>query len=94
MEWTSVVSVLIAGFALLISAFSNQRKNTKEDSTQVATMMAVLNGIKEDIHDIKRDLSEIRSSLQDHLERIVKIEQSLETAWKRIDELRGVDHGR
>ena len=89
MEWTSVCSIAVAFMAFLLSIYSGSKKNTKEDSTQMATVIVKLDKVSEDIRDIKRDLADLRKSQQEQLERLIIVEQSLNTAWIRIDELTG-----
>ena len=55
-------------------------------------MMAKLDSISEDIRDLKKDVTDMRVSIQDNHDRVLKLEMSLDTAWKRIDELRGTSN--
>ena len=89
MDWTPIGSLFIAALAFLLSIYNTSKKNTKEDSTQIATLIVKLDKVSEDIHDMKRDLSDLRKSQQEQLERLIIVEQSLNTAWIRIDELTG-----
>lgn len=89
MDYASVGSVLVAIVALIVSIVSSMKKNTKEDTSQVTMMMAKLDSIQDDIRDLKKEVSDMRASIQDNHDRVIKLEMSLETAWKRIDELRG-----
>lgn len=89
MDWTPIGSLFIATLAFLLSIYNNGKKNTKEDTTQIATLIVKLDKVGEDIHDMKRDLSDLRRSQQEQLERLIIVEQSLNTAWIRIDELTG-----
>lgn len=89
MDYASIGSCIVAAIALIISIFSSSKKATKEDTSQVTMMMAKLDSISDDIRDLKKDVSDMRASIQDNHDRVLKLEISLETAWKRIDELRG-----
>ena len=89
MDWTPIGSLFIATLAFLLSIYTSGKKNTKEDTTQMATVIVKLDKVSEDIHDMKRDLSDLRKSQQEQLERLIIVEQSLNTAWIRIDELTG-----
>lgn len=84
----SILSGLVALVALVISIFSTTKKETKEDSTQTATLMAKLDSISEDIRDMKKDLTDLRMSVQDNHDRIIKLEISQDSLWKEINELR------
>ena len=89
MDFTSVGSLVVAAIALILSIWNTQKKDSKESTSQITMMMAKLDSISEDIRDLKKDVTDMRVSIQDNHDRVLKLEMSLETAWKRIDELRG-----
>lgn len=90
---SSLGSLIVAAAALLTSIIVNFRKSNKDDFSQIAMMLTKLDMIQDDIKDMKNNLSDMRQDIQDNHDRVLKIEMSLETAWKRIDELRGVKRG-
>lgn len=84
----SVGSVIVAVVALLASLAANMRKDTKDDSMQMARLMAKLDSIGDDLKEVKADVTGLRQSIQDNHDRIIILERDMQTAWKRIDELR------
>ena len=93
MDFTSVGSLVVAAIALILSIWNTQKKDSKESTSQITMMMAKLDSISEDIRDLKKDVTDMRVSIQDNHDRVLKLEMSLDTAWKRIDELRGNSNG-
>ena len=91
MDTTSIISLLIAAGALVLSVVSTLKKNTKEDSAQIAKMMALLDGLANDMREIKddfrRDIAELKVSHQTDHDKIIILERDLKTCWNRYDEL-------
>lgn len=85
----SVGSLIVAAIALLLSVLNTTKKDTKDTIHQMTKLITKLDTISEDIRDIKRDMTDMRVSIQDNHDRILKLEMSLSTAWKRIDEIKG-----
>ena len=92
MDFTSVGSLVVAAIALILSIWNTQKKDSKASTSQITMMMAKLDSISEDIRDLKKDVTDMRVSIQDNHDRVLKLEMSLDTAWKRIDELRGTSN--
>ena len=92
MDYASIGSVVVALIALLVSIYNNGKKATEEDSVRITQIMARMEEMSEDIKEIKedfrREVAELKASYQVDHDRITKLEYSLDTAWRRIDELR------
>ena len=99
MEVSSIISMIIAGGALALSLISTLKKSAKEDSAQIAKMMTLLDGLANDMREIKddfrRDIAELKVSHQSDHDKIIILERDLKTCWNRYDELssriRGVE---
>ena len=89
MDFASIGSLVVAAIALIVSLWNTSKKDNKESISQNTMMMAKLDSISDDIRDLKKDVTDMRLQIQDNHDRVLKLEMSLETAWKRIDELRG-----
>lgn len=98
MDFASIGSMVVALIALLLSIYNGGKKETKESEAQMAKMMTMLDELTEDMREIKddfrRDIAELKAIYQQDHDRIIKLEMSLDTAWKRIDEIRGTSDGR
>lgn len=77
---TTIVSIIIAGLALIISGaglFMNSKKNNQQEASQLTTVIVKLENIGSDVKEIKTDLREVKSDLKNHAERLAIIEQQI-----------------
>ena len=88
MEYATLGSFIVAAIALLISVYNSVKKGNKEDGAQTAMILTKLDSISDDLREVKKDVMGLRQAVQDNHDRILKLEMSLDTAWKRIDEIR------
>lgn len=79
----SILSLLLAGYTFL-------NKNTKESTTELTTVIVKLETIGNGILDIKSDLADLKNDQKEDHDKLIKLESSLTTAWKRIDEIKEV----
>ena len=87
----TIISLGIALCALLFTAFSfrrTQNKDTSESATERATMSADIKYIRTSIDDIKVDNRVIKADIGELQTKVAKVEQSVESAHKRIDDLK------
>ena len=84
-----VVSVLLA-----VSTFwNNRKKDTRQEGAQEATFHADLKYIKELLQDVRSDMKELTKSIDNHAEKIAKVEEQMHSALERIDRLeKRLDH--
>lgn len=88
----TIISIAIALFALLFTALSfrrTQNRDTSETASERATMTADIKYIRTSIDDIKVDNRVIKSDISDLQTKVARVEQSVESAHKRIDDLKG-----
>lgn len=88
------ITTLISGFSLIIAvivAISNIRNknylNDRESASQVTTLIVKLENIADGINEIKADMRSMKTDVDDMRERVVKVEQSVKMAHKRIDSM-------
>ena len=91
---TIEAGLLISFAGVAISALlgwkNNKRSDTKdiEERTRERTELNVkLDFIASNMQDIKEQMSSLVEKVDSHGERLTRIEGSLDTAWKRIDEI-------
>lgn len=73
--------------AVAIATFSNnRRKDSKMAGEKNGTISADLQYIKSVLLDVRTETKEINRMLEDHSERIARVEESCKQAHKRIDE--------
>ena len=89
----SIGSLCVALAAFLLSIYNNGKKESKEESEELAKIMTRLVSLSEDVREIKedfrREISDLKASHQQDHDRIIKLEMKMESANKKIDELRG-----
>lgn len=77
----SVVSIAFAIFFGISTYRRNNRKDIQDDTTERATMNAMvmtkLEAISDDIKEIRRDNKELKSEVQDLRDRILILEQKV-----------------
>jgi len=81
------LSIIIAGAALLFSFYQASKKDTKEGTAEIAKVMAKLDSILEDVQEIKNDRIELKRSIQEDHDRIIRLEVSCDTLQKKINEI-------
>lgn len=88
------IAVVISVLSLIFTVFQgasamkrNSKKDTKEDTVQLATVIVKLEDIDRGVKSIQEDMRDVRSDIQQNRERIIKAEESVKQAHKRIDEM-------
>ncbi len=79
---------IISALSLLFAVYSFSRNNAKQDTTELTTVIVKLENIGTGINDIKTEISALKNDQKEDHDRLIKVEQSLSTAWKRIDEIK------
>ena len=92
MKAMEVVTTFISALSLLIAvivAISNIRNknyiNDRESASQVTTLIVKLENIADGINEIKVDMRSMKSDVEGLRERLIKVEESVKAAQKRID---------
>lgn len=84
----SILSLIVAS----IVAFTNLRRNNsaddKKQSAEMTTVIVKLDNINTGINEIKADVRNVKSEVQELRERIVVVEQSTKSLHKRVDEIK------
>jgi len=87
MNYTLVISVC----SLLLAGYTFLSKNNKENTTELTTVIVKLENIGNGIRDIKTELATLKNDQKEDHDKIIKLEASIATAWKRIDEIKKED---
>ena len=88
----TIISILLAFGALMFTALSfrrTQNQDTSASASERATMTADIRYIRTSIDEIKLDNKSIKRDLGNLQTQVAKIEQSVASAHKRIDDLKG-----
>ena len=87
----TIISLCVAVCALLFTALSfrrTQNKDTSEVASERATMSADIKYIRTSIDDIKVDNRVIKADIGELQTKVARVEQSVESAHQRIDDLK------
>lgn len=82
---------LMTVIALLISAaalWRNLRSDTRDDQSEMTTVIVKLETINENVKEVKADIKDVKSDIESLKQRVTICEQSTKSAHKRIDGIR------
>lgn len=82
------IPYLISFASLLLAAYTFLSKNNKENTTELTTVIVKLENIGAGITDIKAEIAGLKTDQKEDHDRLIKVEASVATMWKRVDELR------
>lgn len=88
METGTVIS-LVAALIALAALILNSRKETRSDAAALARIDTSLGTLNSGVNDIRVDLRSVRDSLNDHTDRIARVEARAENNTHRLDALEG-----
>lgn len=86
----TIISILIALAALIFTGMSyrrNMNHDTESGATERATMSADIRYIRSSIDEIKLENRGMKKDIDDIKTRIIVVEQSVESAHKRLDDI-------
>lgn len=78
-------SVVISVCSLLLAIYTFLSKNNKDNTSQLTTVIVKLENISEGISDIKNELNSVKEDQRKDHDEIVRITESLKSAWKAIN---------
>ena len=91
MSIETIVAIAVPLIALAFTALTFKRnadKDTSDSASERATMSADIKYIRTSIDDIKVDNRVIKADIGELQTKVAKVEQSVESAHKRIDDLK------
>ena len=89
----SIVSVFFAIFFGLMNVRRNQKADDKREQSDMTTVIVKLESIRVDTNEIKNDIKSLKSDVRHNSEDIIRMDESLKSAWKRINELASEQKG-
>ena len=91
---TVPVALLISGISLSLAVYMgitnlrrNQKNDDKKEASEATVVIVGIENIKDIVKDIKSDVSNINVEMKIQGERQIRTEESLKSAWKRIEVL-------
>ena len=96
-ELTVLISVASVSFAIFFGLKSTRRADKADDQKEAADMTTVavrletirdgVNEIKSEMKSLRDELKSLRDEVRDVREQAAKTQESLKSAWNRINEL-------
>ncbi len=83
----SIVSVFFAIVFGINSMRRNQKTDDKKEQNDMTTVIVKLENIQAATTEIKNDIKSLKSDVRANSEDIVRMDESLKSAWKLINEL-------
>ena len=80
--------IIISAFSLLLAIYTFLHRNNKENTTELTTVIVKLENIGTGIADIKSEIASMKNDQKEDHDRLIKVEASVATMWKRYDELK------
>lgn len=80
--------IIISVISILLTAYMYMNNSTKANTTELTTVIVKLESIGSGIADIKSEIASMKNDQKEDHDKLTKLEASLATAWKRIDELK------
>jgi peptidoglycan hydrolase CwlO-like protein len=97
---TVEVALLISGISLAFALYAgisalkrSQRLDNQKDASEMTTVIVKLENISNGIAEIKADLGGIKAEIKELRDRMITVEQSVKSAWKRIEALEPAGQG-
>lgn len=94
---TIELSLLVSGVSVAAAVYFAIKSNNRADKTDIknetaslTTVIVKLETIGNGITEIKTELAKVKNDMQEDHDRLVKVEESLGTLWRRHDELHGL----
>jgi hypothetical protein len=85
----SGVSVAIAIYFGMVDKERNQKLDDKKDASDFTTVIVKLENIGSSINKIESKMDRFEVDRKEDRERLIKLEASVKSAWKRIDIIEG-----
>jgi len=85
----AVISVAFGVYSGIVSQRRNEKQDSKKDATDMTTVIIKLENIGTGIAEIKSEMTNVKNDRKEDREKIIRLEESLKSAWKRIEIIEG-----
>ena len=87
MNILAVIPIIISIITLLFSLYVFISSNNKTSTTELTTVIVKLENIGSGIADIKAEIGTIKKDQREDHDRLIRLDESLESAWHRINSI-------
>ena len=84
----SYAPIIISVISILLTAYMYMNSSTKANTTELTTVIVKLESIGSGIADIKSEIASMKNDQKEDHDKLIKIDASISTLWKRYDELK------
>ena len=88
------IALIVSGLSLIFGVVSgvitltrNQKADNQRDSSEMTTVIVKLENISTGITEIKTEFNGIKGEVKEMRDRLIIVEQSSKSAWKRIESI-------
>lgn len=81
-EFSLVLATISLAFGILGTVAGikrSEKHDNKEDAAQLTTVIVKLENIGDDVKEIRGDMKSLKADVQNHAERLAKVEQRVDT---------------
>lgn len=80
--------ILISVASLLFAIYSLASKNSKDNTSELTTVIVKLENIGTGIRDIKAEIAGMKDDQKEDHDRLIKVESSVSSLWKQFNEFK------
>lgn len=80
--------IIISIASLLFAIYSLASKNSKENTSELTTVIVKLENIGTGIRDIKTEIAGMKDDQKEDHDRLIKVESSVSSLWKQFNEFK------
>ena len=78
--------IILSVASLLFAIYSLASKNSKENTTELTTVIVKLESIGAGITDIKAEINGMKTDQKEDHDRLIKVESSVSSLWKQFND--------
>lgn len=89
-ELALVIAIVNLAFAIIFGYAAmrrNQKADDQKEQNNMTSVIIKLESIRADTTEIKNDIKSVKADVRHNSEDIIRMDESLKSAWKRINEL-------
>lgn len=83
-----IIFGVVAMAAAIYGISTGRKKDTGDERERLVRIDENLKEMRSDVADIKAEMRQTRTTLSEHERRLIKVEETQSTMWRRVDELR------
>ena len=81
--------IIISLCSLLLAVYTFLHKSSKDNTTELTTVIVKLESIGTGIADIKSEIASMKDDQREDHDKLIKVEASVASLWKRFNEEHG-----